>query len=351
MDPRETQGPRDRRFGGGELQPVPQKKPLALKALLGFFLLGMLCVPVAVGAGLYLVLDGRLSGLGVSGVTSAPRLEESTVSVPEWSSKSRVTILLLGTDQREGETSPPRTDTIIVATLDPETKTAGMLSLPRDLWVNVPGYGNERINSAFELGKGQKKGGGPELARKTVEQLLGVPVHHYALIGFSGFQKLVDEVGGVMVDVERPIKDNEYPDQSYSVRRIFFQPGLQRLDGESALWYVRTRHADSDFGRARRQQQFILGLRRQALQLNLLPKAPSILGALSDTIKTDLRPTEIIGLARVAKDLDTSKVTNRVLDESMTQHWVTPAGAQVEIPQKDAVKKLVQEVFGTTPKV
>jgi len=193
--------PQEGRFHGGDVQPLRRKKPAALRTLLGFFLLGMICVPVAVGAGLYLVLNGTFSGLGVSGVTSAPRLEESTVSIPQGSSKGRVTILLLGTDQRDGETAPPRTDTIMVATIDPQTKSAGILSLPRDLWVTVPGYGNERINSAFELGENAKKGGGPEMARKTVEQLLGVPVNHYALIGFAGFQKLVDEVGCVVVDV------------------------------------------------------------------------------------------------------------------------------------------------------
>ncbi len=336
----------ERRFRPGELERLPRKKPVALRALLAIFVAGMLCVPVGVGAGLYLMLSGAFSSLDVSGVASAPRLEESQVETPEWSSKSRVTLLLMGTDQRERETAPPRTDTIIVVTLDPASKSAGVISLPRDLWVTVPGYGSERINSAYELGEGAKKGGGPELARKTVEQLLGVPVHHYALVGFAGFEKLVDQVGGVVVDVERPIKDNEYPDQDYGVRRIFFQPGLQRLDGESSLWYVRTRHADSDFGRARRQQQFLLGLRRQALQLNLLPKAPSILAALSDTIKTDLRPTEILGLARVAKDLDSSRVVNRVIDETMTSHWVTPAGAQVERADPAAVKRVVQEVFG-----
>ncbi|HEU5319136.1 MAG TPA: LCP family protein [Chloroflexota bacterium] len=317
------------------------------RAFVLFFVAGLVCVPLAAGAALFLFLDGAFARLGVDGVTTAPRLPASSVEVPAWSSTQRVTLLLLGTDQREGETAPPRTDTIIVATLDPQSKTAGMVSLPRDLWVTIPGVGSERINSAYELGENARRGGGPDLARRTVEELLGVPVHHYALIGFSGFQKLVNEVGGVVVDVERPIKDNEYPDQDYSLRRIFFQPGLQRLDGESALWYVRTRHADSDFGRARRQQQFIMGLRRQALQLNLLPKAPAILSALSDTIKTDLRPTEIIGLARLAKELDAGAVVSRVIDESMTTHWVTPAGAQVELPDKSAVKRLAQDVFGS----
>jgi LCP family protein required for cell wall assembly len=300
----------------------------------------MVCVPVSVGAALYVALDGAF------GTFSLPRLTPSTVDVPEWSGKERVNFLVLGTDRREGETGGTRTDTVIVLTLDPVSRRAGMLSLPRDLWVTIPGYGQERINAAYELGEQAKPGGGPELARKTVEQLLGVPVHHYALVGFAGFQRLVNEVGGVVVDVERPIKDNEYPDRDYSLRRIFFQPGLQRLDGESALWYVRTRHADSDYGRARRQQQVLLALRAQALRLDLLPKVPGILAALADTVKTDLRPADLVGLARIAKDVDTAHLVNRVVDESMTRRWVTPAGAQVEVPDAAAVRRTAQEVFG-----
>ncbi|MDQ3702895.1 MAG: LCP family protein, partial [Chloroflexota bacterium] len=277
---------------------------------------------------------------------NAPRLDAPSVDTPEWSAQGRVNVLLLGTDRRDGETDIPRTDTIIVLTIDPVSRTGGLLSLPRDLWVTIPGHGSDRINAAFELGESGRRGGGPELTKKAVEQLLGVPIHHYAIVGFTGFKRLVDQVGGVVVDVERPIKDDEYPDQNYSLRRIYFQPGLQRLTGETALWYVRTRHADSDFGRARRQQQFLLGFRQQVLHLNLLPRAPAILTALSDTFQTDFRPQEMLVLARVARDIDTSRLVNRVVDESMTTHWVTPAGAQVEIPDRLALRRVVQEVFG-----
>jgi len=328
-----------------EASGTKKRRSPAARLLLFCFALGLVGLPVTAGFLLYLAFGGMVAS--VANVFSSPRLAPSEVQAPEWSSTERINFLLMGTDHRPGETDLPRTDTMIVVTLDPATHAAGILSLPRDLWVPIPGHGSERINAAYAFGEADKPGAGPELARKTVEQLLGVPIHHYALIGFDGFQKLVDQVGGVIVDVDRPIKDNEYPDQNYSVRRIFFQPGLQRLDGETALWYVRTRHADSDFGRARRQQQFLLALRRQVLQLNLLPKAPRIVSALADSVKTDLRPSEVIALARLAKDIDTAHITNRVIDESMTTHWVTPAGAQVELPHMPAVRKVAQEVFGS----
>ncbi len=109
---------------------------------------------------------------------------------------------------------------------------------------------------------------------------------------------------------------------------------------------MRTRHADSDFGRARRQQQFLLALRKQVLQLELLPRTPAILASLSDTLRTDFRPQEILALAGVAAEIDTSKLVNRVVDETMTTHWVTPAGAQVEIPDRKAIRRVVLDVFG-----
>jgi polyisoprenyl-teichoic acid--peptidoglycan teichoic acid transferase len=343
--------------------PPRSRRHPALRVLLLCFLLGIALIPVATGAGLYLVLSGtidvtRLEQLATQALgplqpevaqvaipAPAPEAPPPTPQ-PDWAGRDRVNVLLLGNDRREGESDVPRTDTIMVLTIDTAGRTAGLLSLPRDLWVNIPGHGFERINSAFEIGEGRKRDGGVELARKTVEELLGVPIHHHVLVGFAGFVRLVDEMGGVVVDVERPIKDDEYPDANYSMRRIFFLPGLQRLNGETALWYARTRHSDSDFGRARRQQQILLALRRQALQREMLPRAPAILSALSDTFKTDFKAHEILALATVAKDVDTSKLTNRVIDESMTTHWVTPSGAQVELPNRPAIRQMVQEVFG-----
>ncbi|MSQ44223.1 MAG: hypothetical protein EXR45_08485 [Chloroflexi bacterium] len=281
----------------------------------------------------------------------APRFEASQLDVPEWSSKERVNIILLGTDRRDNEPDVTRTDTLLIVSIDPVTKSAGVLSLPRDLWVNIPGYGYERINSAFEIGEFQKKGGGPALLRKTIEGLLGVPIHHYALVGFTGFRKVVDQLGGVVVDVERPFRDDEFPSGNFGTRRILFQTGLQVLDGETALWYVRSRHADSDFGRNRRQRQFLLAVRQQALQLNMITKAPAMLSSLMDSVKTDLRTTEILSLARVAKDVETSKLVSRAVDETMVNPWMTPGGAAVLLPEPAAIRQVVQEVFGTPAKL
>ena len=281
----------------------------------------------------------------------APRFEASQLDVPEWSSKERVNIILLGTDRRDNEPDVTRTDTLLIVSIDPVTKSAGVLSLPRDLWVNIPGYGFERVNTAFEIGEFQKKGGGPALLRKTIEGLLGVPIHHYALVGFTGFRKVVDQLGGVVVDVERPFRDDEFPSGNYGTRRILFQTGLQVLDGETALWFVRSRHADSDFGRNRRQRQFLLAVRQQALQLNMITKAPAMLSSIMDSVKTDLRTTEILSLARMAKDVETSKLVSRAVDESMVNPWMTPGGAAVLLPEPAAIRQVVQEVFGTPGKL
>lgn len=280
-----------------------------------------------------------------------PRFEISDLDVPEWSSKERVNIILLGTDKRDDDLNVTRTDTILIVSIDPVSKAAGVLSLPRDLWVNIPGYGFERVNSAFEIGEYTKKGGGPTLLRRTLEGLLGVPMHHYALVGFTGFRKVVDQLGGVVLDVERPFRDDEFPQGNYGMRRIIFQAGLQTLDGEQALWYVRSRHADSDFGRNRRQRQFLLAVRQQALQLNMLPKAPAMLASVMDSVKTDLQTTEILSLARVARDVDTSRLTSRAIDESMVTPWTTPGGAAVLLPEPSAIRHVVQEVFGTPGKL
>ena len=286
---------------------------------------------------------------------AATRLASAVVAVPEtgttqpavpllpqWTGRNRVNILVLGTDQRPGEEFAPRTDSVIVVSVDPVTKTAGMLSLPRDLWIPIPGVGENRINVAYTIG-------GSDLARHTVAQFLGVPIHYHVVIGLAGFREIVDLIGGIVIDVERPLKDDQYPDNQYGVQRIFLHPGLQRMDGKTALWYARTRHADNDYHRVRRQQQVVFALKQAGLQPHLLRRAPELLSILGEHIKTDLGLPQALALALLAKDIKLSKTVHRVIDETMTTPSTVSTvngGTQVEIPDQAAVRALVREVFG-----
>ncbi|MAG35425.1 MAG: hypothetical protein CL878_04145 [Dehalococcoidia bacterium] len=303
-------------------------------------------VPLGTVAGTVLVLSrypvAPTSPRTASAAIPAPETRTTQVAeppLPQWTESRRVNILVLGTDQRNGEQFAPRTDSIIVVSIDPLTKTAGMLSLPRDLWVTIPGAGEDRINVAYTIG-------GTALARQTVAQFLGVPIHHHVVIGFAGFQKAIDLIGGIVVDVERPLKDDRYPDNRHGVQRIFLQPGLQRMDGKTALWYARTRHADSDYHRARRQQEVVFAVKEAGLRPHLLRRAPELLTILGENIQTDLGLRQALALSLLAKDIELSKTVHRVVDETATMSKTVNGGAQVEVPDRAAVQALVREIFG-----
>jgi LCP family protein required for cell wall assembly len=277
----------------------------------------------------------------------------SRIDLPDWEKKERVTILLLGIDKREGEHGPWRTDTMILGTIDPESKTAGILSIPRDLWVPIPGYGESRVNSANFIGDRDKyPGGGPALAKKTVEYNLGVPIHYYVLLDFDGFEKIIDTIGGVDVNVERTLHDERYPDPSPDdpdrVRTIHFDAGLQHMDGKAALEYARSRLSTSDFDRSHRQMQIILAVREKALRLNLIPRVPELMVTMADIVQTDLQPGNIITLARLGGEIEQENLQFAIIDHTMTVEHVTPSGAQVLLPIREKIRPVVEELF-TSP--
>ncbi len=266
--------------------------------------------------------------------------------VPNWEEKERVNVLLLGIDKRPAEEGPWRTDTMILATLDPANKMAGMLSIPRDLWVTIPGYEENRINTANYTGDLKKyPGGGPALAKKTMQHNLGVTIHYYVRIDFDGFRKIVDTIGGIDIEVEEPINDEEYPNENYGHDPLYIPAGLQHMDGDLALKYARTRHHSNDFERAKRQQQVLLAIRDQALRLNLLPKAPELMVMLADAVQTDMQPSDILALAQLASQVDEQNIKTAVIDEAMTVRHITPTGADVLLPIRDKIRPLVDEMF------
>jgi LCP family protein required for cell wall assembly len=273
--------------------------------------------------------------------------------LPRWEGTERVNVLVMGIDQREQEQGPWRTDTILVLTIDPITMSGGMLSIPRDLWVPIPGYEEGRINTAHYLGElYDYPGGGPALAVKTVQYNLGVPVHHYARVNFTAFEKLIDVIGGIDVYVEEEIADATYPDEGYGYEPLYISAGWQHFNGEMALKYARTRHsAGGDFDRAKRQQQVLLAIFKQITRADKVPqlasRAPDLWRTLQGSVVTDLTLDEIIALAQLASEVDSESIHYGVVDEHYTQFWSTPDGQQVLIPLRDRIRELRDYIFTT----
>ena len=270
--------------------------------------------------------------------------------LPDWQKKERVNILLLGIDEREGQYGPWRTDTMILLTIDPESKTAGMLSIPRDLWVPIPGYSENRINTAHYTGDLKKHpGGGPALAIKTVQDFFGIPIHYYVRVNFSGFVEAIDTIGGIDIYVEKDIYDPKYPDEAYGYDPLYIPAGSHHMDGELALKYARTRHSGSDFDRLQRQQQVIMAVRDKVLRFDLLPqllpKLPELLKTVGDAVQTDLQPNQILNLAQSVSQIDDEHIKTAVIDSSITVDTTTPNGAQVLIPIRDEIRAVVDEIF------
>ena len=266
-----------------------------------------------------------------------------------WTGEDRVNILLMGIDRRPGEAFISRTDSMILASIDPVNKTASMLSIPRDLYVVIPGYGRDRINTAFVYGAaGDNPVAGAAMAMQTVEYNLGVPVHHYIMVDFSAVTNGIDALGGIDVYVPTEINDPTYPDMNYGFDPLYIPAGLQHLDGATALKYARTRHGDSDINRAHRQQQVILAARDKALGLgvaNMMTRAPSLYSQLERGIRTDLSLDQLIKLANVASQVPEDNIRNEVIGFDLVTSYRTEKGASVLILDNEKVAPLIQGLF------
>jgi LCP family protein required for cell wall assembly len=276
-----------------------------------------------------------------------------------WQGAERVNVLLLGVDERQNEEGPWRTDTIIVLTIDPLNRTAGMLSIPRDLWVPIPGYDQGRINTAHVLGDAYNHpGGGPGLAMETVQHNLGVPINYYIRLNFGTFVSLVDMIGGIDIDVPEEIDDPEFPssnpDDPHGFEHLRIPAGLMHMDGELALKYARTRHSSGgDFDRAARQQQVLRAILDKVTSEEMLPTlvshAPQMWDTLRDSFETNLTLLEIIGLADLATKIPSQNIESAVINEECTMFWETPDGQQVLVPLRDCMREIRDDIFTSDP--
>ena len=273
-----------------------------------------------------------------------------------WDGNRRVNILVLGLDYGEWDNpdrdGPARTDTMMVLTVDTVSNEAGMLSIPRDLTVDIPGMIRpNKINTAHRLGEYYNlPGGGPGLAMKTVEELLGVPIDYYARIDFYAFEKIIDEIGGVELDVPGAITvDPLGPENT-----VTLEAGLQHLDGPTALAYARARNTpNGDFDRAIRQQQVIQAVQQRVLKVKMLPllvfKAPRLYRQLNEGIQTNLPLEKAIRLAWVTRHIQAEDIQTGAIGRGQLYVETTEEGVSLFRASPERVRQVVERVFGLEP--
>jgi LCP family protein required for cell wall assembly len=298
--------------------------------------------------------DTTLNQSGNPGQTST--FEQQTVNTStqdaRLSQTKPLTILLLGTDARPDDSGPTRTDAIVLVHLDPQSGKVSMLSLPRDLWVKYPGgLGEGRINGAYAIGEmTYGPGGGPALAKATVGRLVDLKVDHFVLINFQGFKTLIDRLGGISINVPTAINDSRYPTDDYRTIEVNFRKGWQTMNGERALMYARTRHADSDFGRNQRQQQVLMAIFERIRERGLLQQLTSLddyTGALRGYVQTDINRGKMIDLASMARVIDTSDIRRFAIDSKAIVNLKKPTGATFAVEPK-ALERIVAQFTGET---
>ena len=275
------------------------------------------------------------------------------VSLPVWDGSSRVTLLFIGLDERDWEVDAgaPRSDTMILFTIDPVSKTAGMLSVPRDLWVNIPGFGFSKINTAYALGEGSKlPGGGPGLAIKTVEQVIGVPIQYYAQVDFKAFEEAIDALGGLyLCPGERITIDPIGPKPP-----VKMGPECRKYWGYEVLGYARNRHTSGgDIDRANRQQKVIMALVDQVFFpqnfSGMVAKAPDIYLEARAGLRTNLNFENAMRLGALLSQIPEKNIKRGVIDYSMAVLDSVQVGkgpkASILKPYPDQIRVLRDEIF------
>jgi LCP family protein required for cell wall assembly len=266
-------------------------------------------------------------------------LKPAEIAPPKWEGKERVNILVLGGDSRGLTKSDevPRSDSMMVISIEPNTKKALLLSILRDTYVKIPGHGEERINAALALG-------GPSLAMKTVSNLLGIPVQYYVYTDFKGFIGVIDAMGGVNLDVE---KDMNYTDgEDDHIYDIHLKKGYQHLDGKTALQYVRFRHdALSDFARADRQRKFLTAISAEMQTASSFIKLPQILHAIDPYIETNISVSDMYKLGTLGYEAKAAGFIGQQIPPDQLLAEKTIRGAAVITTDPVKLKQYIQNLF------
>lgn len=286
----------------------------------------------------FLIVSATLGGIlfassaGIQPNTILAKLRMLTLSREKklaGENTDRINILLLGMGGA-GHEGATLTDTIILASLRPSDKKVALLSIPRDLQVNIPGYGYRKINSVNAYAEQTEAGSGSSTVATTVTNILSQPIHYYLRLDFEAFKEIIDSVNGIEINVEQSFYDPFYPDDNFKYAPVAFEAGRQKMNGDRALKFARSRHGTngegSDFARARRQQKILSTLKERLLSFDVLlrpARIKNILESLNSHIQTNLTFWEGLRLTKLFKSTGTENIINRVLDAS-------PAGVLIE---------------------
>lgn len=269
-----------------------------------------------------------------------------------------VNILLLGRDTAR-DSRAYRTDVMIVVSIHKATNAVTLLTLPRDLFVYIPGWTMNRLNTAAAYGDSiGYPGGGVALLEQTILYNLGLPIHGWARIDFGGFKQVIDILGGVEVPVVCAMQDwrlkNPY-DPAVDVQNAdnwelyTVETGLRQMDGDLALWYARSRKRSSDYDRSRRQHQVLRAMLDKGLQLDALAKAPELYQQYVQIVDTDLGVGDVLQFVPLAASLDRARIKSRFIGRDQVWPWTTPGGAAVLLPDRAAITALLEEAFQPPP--
>ena len=266
-----------------------------------------------------------------------------------------VNFLLIGSDKRSGTSF--RTDTMVVAILRPNDGQVSLISIPRDLWVSIPGWDNNRINTAYQHGiSTDYPGGGPGLLKDTIQYNLGIRIDHTAMVDFDGFRQIVDTLGGVDIPVSCPYTDWHLIDPTYNPENednwalYTVEPGVIHMDGDLALWYARSRQKSSDFDRGRRQQEVLRAIFTQALQTGTISRIPELYNNFISTIETDLGLGDILQLSLYAPKMTNAGIRSYYIRPPYVSSWITDGGAYVLLPNQDLLSQLLTEALSASTK-
>jgi polyisoprenyl-teichoic acid--peptidoglycan teichoic acid transferase len=304
-----------------------------------------------------------LAGTPTEFPTIDPNLLQSTVAAmstidPSGSQvlnngQETVNFLLIGSDRRPGGSF--RTDTMVIAILRPNEGQVSLISIPRDLWVYIPEWDNQRINTAYQHGVSVGyPGGGAGLLKDTILHNLGIRIDHTAMVEFDGFRQIVDTLGGVDVPVSCAYTDWKIIDPSFDPQNennwflYTTGPGLVHMDGELALWYARSRQKSSDFDRGRRQQEVLRSLFTQALQAGTLTRIPELYNNLKDSVETDLSLADLLQLSLYAPKMTSADIRSYYIRPPYVSSWITDAGAYVLLPNEELLRGMLTEAMSAS---